>query len=199
MKNNKMKYFAYFTVLLSIEIIFCFTPLGSLPAFGPIVATLSCIPVIITSLSLGIKAGTFMGFLFGLFSFIVWTFMPPLPISAFIFTPFSEAGAYKGNFGSIIICFIPRILIGITTFFAYKKSRSKVLASILGSLTNTIFVLLGIAIFFANEYTNINGRPLLYILTFTILTNGIPEALVSAIVCPPLVKVVNLYKEKLDF
>ena len=105
-------------ILISIEAIFCFTPLGSIP-IGPIVATLSMIPVIITTLVFGIKLGVIMGGMFGLFSFLVWTFIPPNPAIAFLFTPFYTTLSYRGNFGSVIICFIPRILIGICFIFYF--------------------------------------------------------------------------------
>lgn len=86
--GNKTLLLIQFGALLAIEAIFWFTPLGSLPAIGPIVATLAMVPVIITALLLGTKAGTIMGACAGMFSFLVWTFSPPSPIVAFVFTPF---------------------------------------------------------------------------------------------------------------
>ena len=41
-------FIAQFGILLALEVV-CFTPLGSLRVIGPIVATLSHIPVIITA------------------------------------------------------------------------------------------------------------------------------------------------------
>ena len=188
-----------FAILLAIEAIFCFTPLGSLPALGPIVATLAMIPVVITALMLGTKAGSLMGGLAGLFSFMVWTFMPPSPIVAFVFTPFYSLGEFSGNFGSLLICFVPRILVGTVTGLAYN-SFSKVmpnknvlcfsLSAALGSLTNTFGVMGGIWLFFGNQYSSIAGGAMLLIIGSTILFSGIPEAVVSAIavsaVCKPL-------------
>ncbi|HBT90992.1 MAG TPA: ECF transporter S component, partial [Ruminococcaceae bacterium] len=80
---------AQFAMLLAIEAVVCFTPLGSLPAVGPLVATLGMVPVIITAIVMGTGAGSAMGAFAGLFSFLVWTFTPP-PLSApmaFVFTP----------------------------------------------------------------------------------------------------------------
>lgn len=198
-KRKKTLFLVQFGAMLAIEAIFCFTPLGSLPAIGPIVATLAMVPVIITALLLGIKAGTIMGAFAGLFSFLVWTFAPPSPIVAFVFTPFYTLGEFSGNFGSIIICFIPRILTGTVAGITYhilsnKLSKNNVfsfsLSAILGSLTNTLGVMGGIGLFFSDQYTSIAGRSLLLIILSTILTSGIPEAIVSAIlasaVCKPL-------------
>jgi uncharacterized membrane protein len=198
-KRNRTLFLIQFGALLAIEAIFCFTPLGSLPAIGPIVATLAMVPVIITALLLGTKAGTIMGACAGLFSFLVWTFTPPSPIVAFVFTPFYTLGEFSGNFGSLLICFVPRILTGTVAGATFHKLSITFpqsnrfcfsLSAILGSLTNTLGVMGGIWLFFSNQYSTIAGETLLLIIFSTILTSGIPEAIVSAIlasaVCKPL-------------
>ncbi|MCL2631822.1 MAG: ECF transporter S component [Coriobacteriia bacterium] len=197
--RNRTLVLVQFSALLAVEALFCFTPLGSLPALGPIVATLGMIPVVITSLLLGTKAGTLMGAFAGLFSFIVWTFFPPSPIVAFIFTPFYSFGELTGNFGSLLICFVPRILVGTVAGASYQAlkrampERSIVCYSIsaaLGSLTNTFGVMGGIWLFFGDQYSTLFGSAMLFVVGFTVLTSGIPEAIVSAIaasaVCHPL-------------
>jgi len=186
-------------LLTAIEAIFCFTPLGSLPALGPIVATLMMIPVIITAIILGPKAGTLMGFFAGFFSFLVWTFTPPSPLVAFVFTPFYQLGSFSGNLGSIVICFAPRILAGTLTGLLYKGLSKSMptknvlcfsISAVTGSLVNTFGVLGGIALFFGNQYAEVLGGALLLLIGTTILTSGIPEAIVAAIissaVCKPL-------------
>lgn len=189
--SNKILFIAQFGILLALEAIVCFTPLGSLPAIGPIVATLSHIPVIITAIVLGTGAGAAMGFFFGLFSFIIWTFMPPSPLVAFVFTPFYSVGDIGGNFWSLAICFVPRILIGVAAGVCFKR-LSKVLdnafayiiSGVLGSLVNTLLVLGGIYLFFGNEYSKaiqIGFELLLGIIGMTILTSGIPEAVIGGI------------------
>ena len=200
-KNSKSetRFLVQFSALLAIEAIFCFTPLGSLPALGPIVATLAMIPVVITALLFGTKAGTLMGAFAGLFSFIVWTFAPPTPIAAFVFTPFYSIGEFSGNFGSLIICFVPRILVGTVAGIAYgalsktmpeKNVLCFSLSAALGSLVNTLGVMIGILLFFGNEYASVAGEAILVTIGTTILTSGIPEAIISAAaasaVCKPL-------------
>jgi len=190
---------AQFGILLAIEAIFCFTPLGSLPAVGPIVATLMMVPVIITAILLGPKAGALMGGFAGLFSFLVWTFMPPSPIVAFIFTPFYSMGEFSGNFGSLIICFVPRILSGLVAGLLYRSFSKRApgravlnisLSAALGSLVNTFGVMGGIWLFFGGQYSTIAGGAMLVIIGTTILFSGVPEAIVAAIlasgVCKPL-------------
>ena len=188
-----------FAALLAVEALFCFTPLGSLPALGPIVATLGMIPVIITAILLGTKAGTLMGAFAGLFSFIVWTFTPPSPVVAFIFTPFYSFGELTGNFGSLLICFVPRILVGTVAGASYAGLKRAIpdknilcysISAALGSATNTIGVMGGIWLFFGQQYSSLFGATMLYVIGFTVLTSGIPEAIIAAIassaVCHPM-------------
>lgn len=191
-----------FSVILALEAIVCFTPLGSLPAIGPVVATLSHIPVIAAAVLMGPLWGAGMGFFFGLFSFIVWTFMPPNPLLAFCFTPFYSAGAVSGSGWSLVICFVPRILIGIVaglTARAFKRvlkgaklNLACSLAGLAGSLTNTILVLAGIWLFFGRPYAAALGvgyEALMGIILSTILTNGIPEAVLGAVLSGSLARV----------
>ena len=190
---------AQFGVLLAIEAVFCFTPLGSLPALGPIVATLAMIPVIITALLLGVKSGSLMGGFAGLFSLIVWTLAPPSPVVAFVFTPFYSLGEFSGNFGSLLICFVPRILVGTVAGLTYKGLSKAMpdksalcfsLSAALGSLTNTFGVMGGIWLFFGRQYSSIAGGAMLLLIGSTILFSGIPEAVISAFaasaICKPL-------------
>ena len=201
--KERITFLTQFSLLLAIEALFCFTPLGSIPVPGGIVATLAAVPVIITGIVMGVKAGALMGFAAGLFSFIVWTFMAPGPM-AFVFTPFYSIGDVHGNFWSLVICFVPRILVGVVAAIIYKifsrlaKKRFWVygLAGILGSFTNTIGVLGGIYIFFGEPYAEVMGvgyKVLLGLIAGSVLTNGIPEAIVAALVamavCAPLIKI----------
>ncbi len=184
---NKNADLTKFSLLLAIEAIFCFTPLGSLPALGPIVMTLAMIPVIVTAIVMNTKYATLMGFFAGLFSFIYWTFVAPSPMSV-IFTPFYSVGNASGNFNSLIICFVPRILTGtfaglsISLFKKYNLTTRYGLAGLIGSLTNTFGVLIGIALFFGDLYASMVGQSLAIIIATTIITNGIPEAVLSTIV-----------------
>lgn len=187
--RKKILFLTQFSLLLAIEAIFCFVPiLGSIPV-GPMVATLSMLPVILTAILLGTGAGAAMGAAAGLFSLIVWTFMPTNPVVAFVFTPFDNGG----NFWSLVICFLPRILVGVVSgatfrlFLPRLNAFAYILSGILGSLTNTILVLFGIYFFFGPVYAHALGKSyglLLGLIGLTILTNGLPEAVLSAVVAP---------------
>lgn len=203
--KNKTRTLVQFSILLAIEAIFCFTPLGSLP-IGPIVATLMYVPVVITAILLGTGAGTLMGFFAGLFSFIVWSFMPP-PTSimfAGFFTPLYSVGNAAANFGSLIICFVPRILVGTVAglvFAALRKFPAKVqwlrylLPGMFGSLVCTLGVLGGIWLFFSETYATMLGTTMSALLLTTLATNGLLEvgiaALAGLLICMPLKKALD--------
>ncbi|MCL2632932.1 MAG: ECF transporter S component [Oscillospiraceae bacterium] len=189
--NKKTLMLVQFSILLAIEAVFCFTVLGSIPFTPVVVATLAMIPVIITGMLLGVKAGTLMGFFAGLFSFIVWTFMPPSAL-AFVFSP-----VYAENFieviGSLFICFVPRILVGtvagalynhMSKTFSENNAISYIIGATLGSLTNTALVVAGIALFFGERVSGLMGDAIMVIVNSLIIFNGVPEAIVSAIICP---------------
>ena len=188
--RKKILFITQFSILLAIEAVVCFTPLGSLPALGPIVATLSHVPVIVAAIILGPLAGSLLGFSFGLFSFLVWTFMPPFAPIAFVFTPIAGVGAMQGNLWSLVIVFVPRILIGLVAGWVFRLlangSRrdfaAAALAGVLGTLVNTLLVLGGIWLFFGGSYAAAAEFPyetILAVIGATILTSGIPEAVLG--------------------
>ncbi len=190
--SKKTIFLAQFAMMLALEAVVCFTPLGSLPAIGPVVATLGMIPVIITAVVMGTGAGTLMGAFTGLFSFLVWTFAPPNPLFAFVFTPVYSVGRAHGSFWSLVICFVPRILVGAVTGLClqlftklkWKNVAAYSVSGVLGSLANTLLVLGGIYLFFGSSYAAALGQNLGVlpaILGLMILTNGLPEALLGGV------------------
>ena len=186
--NTKLRDFTRFSILLAIEAIVCFTPLGSLPAIGPIVMTLGMLPVIITAQTMGLAAGALMGFFTGLFSCCVWTFTPPNPILAFVFTPFAEFAGVSGGIKSIFICFVPRILVGVVTALVFKAMKdtklSYAVSGFLGSAVNTALVMGGIYFLFGKQYASALGigyELLLGLIGTTVLTSGIPEAVLGSV------------------
>ncbi|MCD8028750.1 MAG: ECF transporter S component [Erysipelotrichaceae bacterium] len=140
-----------FSMLLAIEIILVMTPLGYLP-IGVLSITTMHIPVIISGILLGKKEGAALGFVFGLTSMIRATLQPS--VTSFCFSPFITIGGISGNYASVLIAFLPRILLGFVSGFIYENMIHKfnnkitiIVSSLAGTLTNTILVLLGIYIF----------------------------------------------------
>lgn len=176
----------------AIIIIMAFTPfLGYIP-LGFTRATIIHIPVILASLLLGPKKGAALGFLFGLTSFINNTMNPT--ITSFVFTPFYNLGEFEGGFGSVIICFLPRILVGILPYYIYKlikkidkkpvSSWGLIIAGVTGSLVNTLLVMNLIFLFFRKAYAAANGVTVKAVYGFILSIigmNGVPEAIVAGV------------------
>lgn len=153
----------------------------------PIKPTLVHIPVIIASIIYGPQIGSILGLLMGIISVITNTVIL-LPTS-YLFSPFVD----HGNIYSLIIAIVPRVLIGVVPYFVYKILSNRVglvLSGLLGSLTNTVFVLGGIFIFFSSVF----GGNIKALLAGVVSTNAIAEMVISAIVVTAIIP--SLYKLK---
>lgn len=91
-------------VLGAISIVLGMTPLGFIP-IGPTRATIMHIPVIIGAIVEGPVVGALVGLIFGLFS-IYQAITAPTPVSFVFLNP--------------IVSVLPRVLIGITSYYTYR-------------------------------------------------------------------------------
>lgn len=91
-------------VLGAISIVLGMTPLGFIPV-GPTRATIMHIPVIIGAIMEGPVVGGMVGLIFGMFS-IYQAITAPTPVSFVFLNP--------------IVSVLPRVLIGITSYYAYR-------------------------------------------------------------------------------
>lgn len=203
--TREMVITALFAALIMVM---AFTPyLGYIP-LGFMNATIIHIPVIIGAIFLGPKKGAFLGGIFGLTSMLNNTFNPNL--TSFVFSPFYSAGEMHGNVASVIVCMVPRILIGVIAYYVFRivnkllKNRkgSKVIAfataGVAGSLTNTLLVMNGIYFLFGESFASAKevAADALYGIILTVIgTQGIPEAIVAGILVATIGKVLsNVYK-----
>lgn len=143
MKNEKTYELVLTALFTAIIVIMAFTPLGYIPLVV-INATIIHIPVILGALFLGPKKGAFLGFVFGLTSFINNTFKAATA-SAFVFSPVLayNIDGVAGIFKSLYICFVPRILVGVVPYFIYmlirrvvkgEQKTGKIVVDVLASL-----------------------------------------------------------------
>ena len=205
-KSKNTKFITLMGVLLAIEIIMAFTPLGFVP-LGFTKATTIHIPVVIGAIFLGPLAGAILGGAFGILSIIINTVSPAL--TSFVFSPFITIGGAQGNIWSLVIALVPRMLIGIVAYYSYKwvskidkiKVIAYATAGVVGSLTNTVLVMSGIYIFFGQQYAaakEVTFEALFGVIMGIIGVNGIPEAIVAAIIVTLVCKVLkSVFKEKL--
>lgn len=204
MKTKKTQYMSFMALFLAIQVILVITPLGYLPV-GPINATTMHIPVIIAAMLFGKKAGAELGFVFGLTSVLNATFRPT-PTS-FIFTPFITIGGVSGSWISLLIAFVPRILLGYLAGWLYEVLKKKhindniciIAGALCGAMTNTILVLGGIFLFFGKSYADVIGvayHTLMAVLMGVVTTNGIAEAILGAIACLLVCKALQPFMKK---
>ena len=165
-------------VLSAISIMMSMLPfIGYIP-IGPTKATIMHIPVIIGAIIEGPVVGATIGLIFGLTS--LWNAMTqPTITSIFFLHP--------------LVSILPRVLIGVVAYYVYQgiyKISKKVyaagfMAGLIGSLANTVGVLGMIYVLYADKYMERIGQAGAdagkWLFTLA-ATNGVPEALVAALI-----------------
>ncbi len=182
-KNVNVRKMAIIGVLSAVSIMMSMIPgIGYIP-IGPTNATIMHIPVIIGSIIEGPIVGATVGFIFGLTSLIKALTQPTITSFAFI---------------NPLVSILPRVLIGILAYYIYeftmkltkKASISGLLAGGLGSIINTVGVLGMIYILYGARFAEVSGASASTAGTFMFTlaaTNGIPEAIVGALVVSPVI------------
>lgn len=184
MRNKRTKKMVLFSMLLAIEVVLSFTPLGFLRV-GFLSITMLHIPVIICAMALGKRYGAALGFVMGFCSFYNATFQPS--ITSFCFTPFFSMGGVTGSWTSLLIAFVPRIALGYGSGWIYEKLSDRhgqaaaFCGGLAGALINTIGVLGGIWLFFKEPYEAVLGNTIVALLMTTVGVNSVAEAIVGAI------------------
>lgn len=177
-----------FAMLTAISIILGFTPFGIIP-IPPVGATIMHIPVIITAILEGPILGALMGLIFGIISLINAIIKP----SALSFAALNP-----------IVSVLPRILIGIVTYYVYKgiplKNESvKVgVSAALATLMNTIGFLGMIYLVYAEQAAEAIGQTVDTVGKFLLVlgtTHGIPEMAVAVVVTVPIVFAIRKIKK----
>ena len=185
------------------------TPIGIIP-LGAINVTILHIPVIAGTLFLGLKSGILLGFIFGLCS----------TLSAFglsLTAPSALAAALgaKSPLLLIAMCFIPRLLVPLVTWYAKETLSSSekrpyfpdAFAALLGSVTNTVFYLSLMVVFYSAAGLDVNAlihklgiHGLNFFGVIGVIASGAGglEALAACFIIPPIVAALNKVK-KLTF
>lgn len=195
MNNKKTLSMVMTALFMAIVIIMAFVPNVGYINLIVIKATLIHVPVIIGSIVLGPKKGAILGLTFGVTSLINNTFNPSL--LSFAFSPFYSVGEIGGNFFSVIIALVPRILTGVVPYYVFigiqkllhNKKGSKMIAlpiaGAIGAFTNTLLVMNLIYFCFREEFAAAKSIALetVYSAILAIIAaNGIPEAIVAAVI-----------------
>jgi uncharacterized membrane protein len=172
-------------MLSAISIVLGATGYGFIPL--PMAkATILHIPVIVGAILEGPLVGAIIGFFFGMFS-LIQNYTAPSSI-------FSPA------FQNPIVSVLPRILIGIASYYSYKFMLGKndtlkaSVGAIVGTLTNTVVVLTMIYLLYPNLAflkPGAGSSSAAKIIYGIALTNGIPEVIVGTIITVPIVMAIK--------
>ena len=189
---------------VAIEILMAITPIGYIPV-GAINITTRHLPVILSGIILGPVFGALTGFVFGMTSMLKATFAPN--ITSFCFSPFITVGGVHGNFWSLFIAFVPRITLGVLSFYIYRAMRranqnrvlSAAVSAACNTLIHTLFVMGSIWLFFGNAYADAAGITVGAVILAVLTSNGILEIILAAIVIPALVKALKPTLERMGF
>ena len=178
------KQIAIIGMLSAISILLGVTKLGFIP-IPPVSATIMHVPVIIGAILEGPVVGACIGFIFGIFS-IINAMTNPTPLSFVFMNP--------------IVSVLPRILIGIVSYYFYKLAFIKfssfkiALGAIIGSLTNTFGVLGLMYLIYVERYAKIFNMSVPAARKAILgigVANGIPEAILSAAITIPVVTAIK--------
>jgi len=157
--------------------------------------TILHLPVIIGAIIEGPVVGGSIGLIFGLFS-IYQNITAPTPMSPFFYNP--------------LVSVLPRVLIGILSYYIYKLIRNKLknvklsitIAAVCGSLINSIGVLGTVYLIYFKDYAEIlmskgtiasNSVSAVTTALLTVIgTNGLAEAILSGLLVTPIV--ISIFK-----
>lgn len=148
--SSKVLRMTILAVLIALELLMAFTPLGYLK-IGALSISFLCIPIAIGAIVLGPVAGLTLGTIFGITSFAQCFGMDPFGTAMFAINPFF----------AFVICVVSRMLMGwLTGLIASSLAKvlkdkkagkfylNDIIAIILCPVMNTAFFLGFLAIFF---------------------------------------------------
>jgi uncharacterized membrane protein len=162
------------TIIMAVVPVLGFIPIPNLTAS----ATIEHVPTILGGVLEGPVVGMITGFFFGLVSFL----RSPIPL-----------------FKDPLVAFVPRILIGLTSWLTYAGLRrfnrdvAAFAAGIIGAATNTVFVL---AFGIWRQDAPFAGIPASVIIV-TVLPQAIAEAVLAAILTVIIARAVDIVRRGL--
>lgn len=190
-------------IFLAIIIVMSFTPIGYLKV-GTIEISLLAIPVAMGAALLGVGGGALLGLAFGVTSLIQCFGMSAFGTALFGINPAL----------TVILCIVPRILVGVASALVYKMLKNKnvqanvsSLASFLtAAVVNTVLfvglfiVFFGNTDFYAGLETQFATTGVIAFFAAFVGVNGIVEAVASALVGGALGTVIKkIEKQKTGF
>jgi len=180
----------------AVSIVLQLTPLGFIVLpFSPVRATIMHVPVIIAAIVEGPVAGILVGLIFGGFSMYNAAVSPVSPISFVFLDP--------------LVSVLPRLLIGVTSYYAYVTIKSALaarfgektaavsasgFAAVIGTLTNTAGVLSAIYLRHIAQFAEglgITPETAGATIVGIGMSHGLPELIVALLIVVPVVQGVS--------
>lgn len=175
-------------LLIAIQLILSFTPLGFIILPGMVSITIMHIPVIVGGIVMGPMYGGILGLVFGLLSMYKATTAATSVVDQ-AFSPFLSGAPVQ----SIIMCIVPRILLGVVAALVFRllekriKSRGLAIAvsAAIASIMHTVLVL-------GCLWALFDSLPLKSVFLTLVTLNGFSEIAVAVLVavgvCRPLLR-----------
>lgn len=187
-KTFDTKRMTLLALLIALEAVLGFTPIGFIMMPPLVSITTMHIPVLIAAILLGPAAGGILGFSFGLISTIRAT--TAVSVTDMLFSPFVSGKPIE----SIIMSFVPRILMGLLAGYIYlwlKKRDKKGYIAMIVSITVAKLVSTFLVLFFLWAF--FSHIPLKAVFTAILSLNGTLELAMGLIlvtaICKPLLKI----------
>ena len=184
--SKKVLFLTQTAILTAIIFLMSFTPIGYLKV-GFVEITFLVIPVAVGAILLGPAVGTFLGFMFGVSSFI----------QCFTGSVFGAALLSINPVFTALLCVIPRTLMGFLASVIFRgmyKSTKKgniscAVASLSASVLNTLLFILFLILFFGrSDYismmmqTTFNTDSILLFSLLFVGWNGLIEAITCTVI-----------------
>lgn len=187
-QKSKTLLLTQLSMLSAVIILMAFTPLGYL-RIGPLSITFLTIPVVLGAVTLGPVYGAILGAVFGATSFIQCFGMDAFGTTLFSINPIF----------TFILCFVPRILIGLISGYLLKalektslnQLAAYAISALSGAVTNTIFFVAFLLLLFGQTaYIQSFGPNIFAIIGLLVSVNSVVEAIVCTLIVTALTKTI---------
>lgn len=210
-QTEKIRKLVFTAVLVAILLLMCVTPIGYLRV-GAVSITFLVIPVVIGAVLFGPTVGLVLGTVFGATSFMqCFGLLSYYGVDAFGAACFSINPA-----GTIVMCFVPRMLFGVITAYLYRlfkklfvrfdKQNIAALAvsSVLGTLLHTVMFVTAFVIFFRNADFSmalgdgfvLSSKTLVEVIGLLFTLNAVIEIIVCGIIGTAVCKALLVFLKK---
>ena len=182
MKRTDIKRLTIRAFFVALVALLGLTPLGLIP-LGFINVTVLCIPVITCALYMGVRGGLILGFAFGTVSTMSMLGLSMTQPSMLASTLFASSPVL-----ALIMCYVPRLMVPLAALWVFRRFGDRKIAvpaaALVGSLTNTVLYLGLMLLFYI--LCGLDAKPIIGLILGTGLLGGGSEAIVAAILVPPI-------------